>query len=205
MIKRNVSAFINNSIERQGTRCVPCPASSIFFSLAHWDAFNLFTYFLSALAARRPAILFLFSLFLTILSSSPFTPLFLFPPFSFSCLRGVCGLATAGQTSRRGDACGSPMQLADSEVQLPAARSESEWWGKGEREREKKKLDNLPGCHYIWWFELSNRCIWICFNPWSAQSIWLYVTALGSIKSLLWSSLYTHRSFHMICINTDAI
>lgn len=89
---------------------------------------------------------------LPFLSFSPHSvlPLSLLPFFSpsFFLFPPAGGLATAGQTSRRGDARGSPMQLADSELLRQPVRSEREGWGLGDGEKEgQQKLDSGPRRH----------------------------------------------------------
>lgn len=116
-----------------------------FFPLVRWDALNLSTYFLFTQTDSR--LFSSFSLFFSPLCPPPpFTASFFSP--SFFLFPPAGGLATAGQTSRRGDARGSPMQLADSELLRQPVRSEREGWGQGDGEKEgRQKLDSGPRRH----------------------------------------------------------
>lgn len=112
------------------------PAAAVFFSLGALGCaqpFHLFPF------CTNGQLFSSFSLFFSSLCPPPpfsallFPSCFLFPPAG--------GLATAGQTSRRGDARGSPVQLADSELQRQPMRSEREGWGKGDGEKEGRQWE----------------------------------------------------------------
>lgn len=139
-LKENVSAFINNSTECQCAHCAYSVTSSILESFTcriTWRsaAFCMFYVGVCVHAVYSGVfnLLLLSSFFMGVLaidcavlqerqidshswsvSLSLFLPSFSSLPLFLFCLGGM---ATAGQTSRQGYAWGSPMQLADSEVQ----------------------------------------------------------------------------------------
>lgn len=130
---------------------------------SHPEAF--FFLLLGALGCAQPFHLFpfvdkraaarLFSSFSLVFSPLCPPPFHCFPFSLFFQPAG--GLATAGQTSRRGDARGSPMQLADSELQRQPMRSGRKGWGKGDGEKERWQWEGRS------W--IVNRCA-ITVNGW---------------------------------------